>query len=173
MDSDACQEESSEFEDQTAYWRIAQHLGATIKIRNEEYRRHFESIQNQYIQKESECGCRIDAIKGIIFGGLSSRFWLYRKHVIYQDSHVESMDGYDFKLSKNYKTPQQVQRAPFYSWECLTLELEGRSVDLVIKDETDMMNFIKFLIMKLDMVNNVPGSGAKLRRTLNKQRKRA
>jgi hypothetical protein len=34
---------------------------------------------------------------------------------------------------------------PFYSWECITLQLEGRDVNLVIKDEGEMMMFLKFL----------------------------
>jgi len=29
-----------------------------------------------------------------------------------------------------------VKEAPFYSWQCLSIQLPGRDVDLVIKDDT-------------------------------------
>jgi hypothetical protein len=31
--------------------------------------------------KKSSCSCHVDEIQGIIFGGISSRFWMLRKHI--------------------------------------------------------------------------------------------
>lgn len=58
---------------------------------------------------------------------------------------------------------------PFYAWECITLELSnGRTIDLVIKNEDDMMKFIKYLIFKLDLYNNWKGLSTKVQETLSK-----
>ena len=63
----------------------------------------------------------LSEIKGLIFGGQSSRFWILRRH-------VNALDK-----SKFYK-----DELPFYAWQCLTLQLENREIDLVIKDEKEM-----------------------------------
>jgi hypothetical protein len=36
---------------------------------------------------------------------------------------------------------------PFYAWQCITLQLKDRYVDLVIKNEQKMKLFLKFLVM--------------------------
>ena len=38
------------------------------------------------------------------------------------------------------------EQLPFYSWECLTIEMKDKTVDLVIKDEKEMMMVITLLI---------------------------
>lgn len=35
---------------------------------------------------------------------------------------------------------------PFYSWECISLNLRHRDVDLVIKDEKHMEEFLTILV---------------------------
>lgn len=75
-------------------------------------------MEDQFLLKKSGGSCRIDQIKGIIFGGLSSRFWIYRKHINSQAKDLENL--------------------LFYSWQCLTLQLPHRDVDLVIPDESKM-----------------------------------
>ena len=60
-----------------------------------------------------------EEINAIIFGGQSSRFWVLRKHI-------------------NSLETRQLKDLPFYSWECLTLVLDDRDVDLVIKNEKEM-----------------------------------
>ena len=80
-----------------------------------------------YVEKKSHASCKIDEIKGFTFGGYSSRFWMTRKH-------INSMDR------ENLKT------APFYCWECISLELKYRALDLVIRDEIQMTLFLEFLI---------------------------
>lgn len=67
--------------------------------------------------KQSQTTCLIDQIESIIFGGFSSRFWIYRKH-------INTIDPSKF---------------PFYAWECVTLMLiDGREIDIVIKNEKRM-----------------------------------
>lgn len=56
-------------------------------------------------------------LKGFIFCGVSSRFWAMRKHL---NSISQLFD--------------QTSKMPFFAWQCITLILEEREVDLVIKD---------------------------------------
>ena len=44
---------------------------------------------------------------------------------------------------------KQLEELPFYSWNCLTLCLDRRDIDLVIKDEVDMKKLLQFLTFKL------------------------
>lgn len=77
------------------------------------------------------------------------------------------------KVDKNYKPQSKAEKVPFYSWECITLEVNnGRTLDLVIKDEDDMMKFIKYLIWRLETINNHIKSGVKLKEALIKQNKK-
>lgn len=61
-----------------------------------------EGVHYEY--KRSSCSTPLDKIVGIIYGGLSSRFWLYRKHMNYMS----------FSSVKN-------GQAAFYAWQCITL----------------------------------------------------
>lgn len=53
-------------------------------------------------EKQSSGSCKIADIQNILFGGVSSRFWLLRKHI-------------------NMLTDLELQQLPFYSWQCITL----------------------------------------------------
>ena len=84
-----------------------------------------EVIYNKdYVKDYNSCksntSCYLSEIKSIIYGGTSSRFWLHRKY-------INSMD------LKNLKDKEKM---PFYAWECLTLQLEHRDVDLIIRKES-------------------------------------
>ena len=48
----------------------------------------------------------------------------------------------------NTITPQEykVMDVPFYAWQCITLQLRHRMVDLVIKNQQDMDDFLMILI---------------------------
>ena len=59
-------------------------------------------MKNKYKAKKSDCSCSLDDVKGVIFGGISSRFWLYRKFIIYRDSHCESNKMQDHSHKVNY-----------------------------------------------------------------------
>jgi hypothetical protein len=43
----------------------------------------------------------------------------------------------------------QLYLLPFYSWNCITIKLKHRDVDLVIKDEKQMDILLKFLVYTL------------------------
>ena len=90
--------------------------------------------QIQFTDKDSGASCRVNDIKGIIFGGVSSRFWMLRKH-------ISSLNGKDLKS------------LPFFAWECLTLQLNNRDIDLVIRNPTSMELLLKFLIYQLKTVD--------------------
>jgi hypothetical protein len=79
---------------------------------------------------KSNSSFKMEEVEGIMFGGFSSRFWLHRKSIL-------SM------------TTKELQKLPFYSWECLTIFLKEREIDLVIKREKEMEMFLRLLIFKL------------------------
>lgn len=55
-----------------------------------------------FSDKKSSASCKVSDIENILFGGMSSRFWMLRKH-------INSLDDECFKS------------LPFYSWQCITL----------------------------------------------------
>jgi len=71
--------------------------------------------KKEYTLKVSASSFSFKKVKGIIFGGISSRFWMYKKH-------INLMSLRDHKL----------ELAPFYAWQCVTIELDDREIDLVI-----------------------------------------
>lgn len=93
----------------------------------------------KFTDVKSNASCYLKDIKSFVYGGFSSRFWMFRKHINFLD--IELLD-----------------RLPFYAWECISLQTEERSIDLVIKDEQQMMIFIKFLIYTLRTVDGIRGS---------------
>lgn len=50
-----------------------------------------------YKEFKSSASCKLKDIKGIIFGGLSTRFWMFRKHI-------------------NTLSVDELMQLPFYSW---------------------------------------------------------
>ena len=72
------------------------------------------------------------------------------------------------KKPKNRRTT-----LPFYAWQCVTLQLQGRMVDLVIKNEKSMDLFLKFLIMALNTLDGVKGSARPLLNRMCRQEKKA
>ena len=56
----------------------------------------------EFVDDHSSTSCCLSDINGIIYGGLSSRFWMLRKHI-------------------NSLNNQQLKNVPFYSWDCITL----------------------------------------------------
>ena len=47
---------------------------------------------------------------------------------------------------------------PFYCWECITLEMDTKNVDLVIKNEKEMMMLITLIIQSINTRNNFKGT---------------
>ena len=72
------------------------------KLKNKHRNQGEENLD--YKLETSSTSCKFSEIKGIIFGGISSRFWMLRKHMI-------QMDTQKFVAGM----------VPFYAWECVTL----------------------------------------------------
>ena len=64
--------------------------------------------------------------------------------------HINSTDKEDLKDQ------------PFYSWNCITLQMSNRDVDLVIRNDDDMEKLLKFLIYNLKTVDGAKNSALKL-----------
>ena len=63
----------------------------------------------------------------------------------------------------------QKGQLPFYSWECITLQFGIRDINLVIKNEKCMDDFIKLLIFSLNTVDGNKDSGLKIKDALREQ----
>ena len=85
--------------------------------------------------EKSTASCRFEEITGFIFGGMTSRFWMLRKYINLLDERKARLI------------------APFFSWECLTIQFKDRELNLVIKNEHHMQNILKLLISKLKTVD--------------------
>ena len=120
-------------------------------LENEKFLKGFISSK-KFSLKVSRASCRIDEIEGIIYGGFSSRFWIFRKHI---NSMCKTEKG----------------EIPFYAWECVTLILnKGREIDLVITNEQRMMQFLKLISYKINSINGNKDSAQKIKDELFKKR---
>lgn len=88
-------------------------------------------------KKLSYASCPVDQIQGFVYGPFCSRFWMMRKH-------INSLT--DIKSKENL---------PFYAWQCLSLRLETRNIDLVILDPGEMLMILRFLILSLKTVDGL------------------
>lgn len=95
--------------------------------------------------RSSVC-CKVSDIKGFIYGGTTSRFWMLRKFYILK--------------------PNDAIATPMKSWSCITLQLAHRDIDLIIQDDYQMKMFLKFLVFSLKTLNGQRDSGRKLYNTL-------
>ena len=48
---------------------------------------------------------------------------------------------------------KDLKELPYHSWNCLTIGLENRNIDIVINNEEDLFMLIKFLMRKLNSVD--------------------
>ena len=62
-----------------------------------DYQCHEVDRDEDFVSEKSSASCCIDDIQAIIFGGLSARFWMLRKHI-------------------NSMSIEKLSRLPFYSW---------------------------------------------------------
>lgn len=81
---------------------------------------------------------------------MSSRFWMLRKHF-------------------NCMSSGELQSVPYHSWNFITLILEHRDVDLVIRDDKDMDLLLKFLIHRLYTLDGSCDSARPLLEAMQKQ----
>ena len=98
---------------------------------------------------KSSTSCNLDEIRGILFGGISSRFWMLRKH----------MNSYNVS---EYNSDS----IPFYAWQCVTLQLVHREVDLVIKNEKDMDDLLKVVVQAMDTVDGNKDSAKTIKKAI-------
>lgn len=75
------------------------------KLTGKEFKEPEKPYEFDYFQSSSSCN--LDDIQAIIFGGHSSRFWIYRKHVI-------SLDYDNMKFDR--QLPGVKTSFPFFSW---------------------------------------------------------
>lgn len=97
----------------------------------------------EYVEHLSNASSRFEDIQSIMFGPMSARFWIYRKHMCCQESLCES-------------------KVPFLAWQCLTIQLKNRNLDLVIKDEADMDRVLSILIYKMHTLDGYKNSSLPL-----------
>lgn len=81
---------------------------------------------------------------------MNARYWMLRKHF-------------------NSMNHDEMKYVPFYSWQCLTLQLAHRDVDLIIQDQQDMDQLLKFLIHKMRTIDGFKSSADKLLELANKE----
>ena len=86
-----------------------------------------------------------------MYGGITSRFWVLRKHTN--------------SLSEDYLKRNAL---PFYYWQCLTLQLANRDVYLVIQNERQMSLLLKLLVHFLKTIDGHKNSAVPLINKLSK-----
>jgi hypothetical protein len=59
-------------------------------------------------------------------------------------------------------TIDQLDSAPFYSWDCITIQLDDRYIDLVIENHKDMKMFIRFLVFSIKTIDGIRNSAIQL-----------
>ena len=63
------------------------------------------------------------------------------------------------EVARKDKEDENVQCVfPFFAWQCLTLHISGRSVDLVIKNQDDMNLLLNFFVMELNTIDGMRNS---------------
>lgn len=51
---------------------------------------------------------------------------------------------------------------PWYSWQCITIKMAHRDVDLVIKNERSQNKLVKYLLYKLETIDGKAGSAKRI-----------
>ena len=69
----------------------------------------------------------------------------------------------------NSMTMSELEMIPFYCWNCLSIQLSNREVDIVIKDTYQMNCFIKFLIRNLRTIDGKRGSANQILEVMNNE----
>ena len=97
----------------------------------------------KFKESKSKASCKITDITKFMYGAFSSRFWMLRKHI-------------------NSFGRDSFENFPFYCWQCITLEVHKRDVDLVIQNEEHQSQFLLFLIHSLNTINGKRGTAERL-----------
>lgn len=65
----------------------------------------------------------------------------------------ESDDGIKINDNRDWEN-----NLPFHAWNCLSIQLEERDINLVLHRDQDMKILILFLIVKLNTYDGIPNS---------------
>ena len=84
--------------------RINEHAARVQSLKDvkTKYNKDHELYDPAFMTIESSASTYISDVNGMIFGGVHSRFWMFRKHF-------------------NSMSPYELRDVPFHSWECITL----------------------------------------------------
>lgn len=88
-----------------------------------------------------------DEIHSFTFGGISSRFQMLRKYI-------------------NSIKLVNLDKVPVKCWDCISLRLKYRDVDLVISDQIIMNMLLSLLIYKLNTINGIRNSAVPVKKAL-------
>ena len=88
--------------------------------------------------RNSRATCKLSSITSFIYGGLSSRFWMLRKHF----------------CSLNFEAGAELN-LPFYNWQCITLQTKNRDIDLVVDSEQHLKILLEFLLYELNTADSL------------------
>lgn len=108
-------------------------------------------FQVKYLKKiklvTSKSSFCLDDLEGFVYGPFTSRFWLMRKHMI--------------QMTKK----SLMNRAPFYAWDCITLQIKNKGdLYLIIKNEEVMNMFLKLLIYEMQTLDGNRGTAKQFTR---------
>lgn len=129
--------------------------GGIIRKNTKNFDKQILNNKKLFKEEKSSASCKVSDIVGFIYGGQSSRFWMLRKYLISMPAGTE-------KKFVNLK-----------SWNCITIQLKNRDVDLVIQDDHDMKMLIKFLVMSLRTIDGRRDTGQKILIKLFQQEERS
>ena len=103
-----------------------------------------------YDVKKSSASCLVQDVQQITFGAFNSRFWALRKHI-------------------SCLHDQQIEKLPFYAWQCISLTLKHREVDFVFKDEIQQNKFVKYLIYRMKTIDGRKESAVPILKAMESQ----
>ena len=63
-----------------------------------------------------------------------------------------------------------LRELPFYSWQCITIQLTRRDVNLVIPDESNMMDLLTLLISKMNTIDGTRDSATLVKHMIVRNR---
>ena len=96
-----------------------------------------EEEEKKYNWVKSSSKYKIEDIVGVVVGGVSSRFWMLRKHL--NSIKTEMYDNED--------------NIPFYAWQCITIQFKHRDLDLIIRKDKNIRILMKFLMYSINSVD--------------------
>ena len=73
-------------------------------------------------------------------------------------------------MNSDYAYMAKNRRPAFYSWECVTLLLPMREIDLVVQKEQDMDDLLEVLVDALDTVDGGRGTAEIIKAAVQKQK---